>query len=62
MSDLTWEQLINLLLENVPVGEKADVKMSVTKNRRGGWDVELPDTYKIEPKKESKNDSRIKNR
>jgi len=58
MNKLTLEQLIDLLLENVPVGEKTEVKLSLTKNRRGGWDVEfpVPITYKIEPKKEIKDE------
>jgi len=58
MRKLSLEQLVDLLLESVPIGEKVDIKLSLTKNRKGGWDAEfpIPNTYKIELKKESKND------
>lgn len=52
MSNITLDKLIDLLLENVPIGEMIDIKLRVGKNIKGGWDIEYspPLRYKIEPK------------
>jgi len=59
MSSITLDKLFDLLLEGLPIGEKVSLTLTITKNKKGGWSIEycLPShPYKIEPKKESKND------
>jgi len=53
MSNITLDTLIDLLLENVPIGEMIDIKLRVGKNTKGGWNIEYspPPHYKIEPSK-----------
>jgi len=60
MSNITWEKLIDQLTENARVEEEVKVILWITKKRDGEWDVITHPTYpsyKIEPKKESKDES-----
>lgn len=62
MSNITLDKLFDLLLEGTPVGEEVNVHLRITKRKEGGWDIEYyppapSQDYKIEPKKESRNDS-----